>query len=275
MGSRQAKFEDYDGFVEKFKPKRTTDDCMTPPEVYEAVASYVERRWGVARGDMVRPFWPGGDYETIDYPDGCCVVDNPPFSILGSIQRFYIGRGVQFFLFAPSLTCLSSKAVFDRVDHVICDAKVTYENGAVVRTSFITDLEPGVVAESCPELSAAVNAAVRRTKQPNTTPKYSFPDCVLTAARMQWLAAHGERLVVRRGECCHVGTLDAMRAAGKSGIYGGAMLLSERAAAERAAAERAAAERAAAERAAAERAAAEVWELSERERAVQALLGRG
>lgn len=25
--SRQLSFTDYDGFVEKFKPKKTTDDC--------------------------------------------------------------------------------------------------------------------------------------------------------------------------------------------------------------------------------------------------------
>ena len=31
MGIKQATFEDYDGFVEKFKPKLTTDDCYTPP----------------------------------------------------------------------------------------------------------------------------------------------------------------------------------------------------------------------------------------------------
>ena len=28
-------FDDYDGFVEKFKPKKTTDDCYTPPAVYD------------------------------------------------------------------------------------------------------------------------------------------------------------------------------------------------------------------------------------------------
>lgn len=31
-------FEDYDGFVEKFKPKKTTDDCYTPPDVYDCVS---------------------------------------------------------------------------------------------------------------------------------------------------------------------------------------------------------------------------------------------
>ena len=47
MGVRQMTFEDYDGFVEKFKPKKTTDDCYTPPEVYEVVASWVEEKYGV------------------------------------------------------------------------------------------------------------------------------------------------------------------------------------------------------------------------------------
>lgn len=38
---------------------------------------------------IVRPFWPGGDYEDFDYPTGCVVIDNPPFSILSKIVRFY------------------------------------------------------------------------------------------------------------------------------------------------------------------------------------------
>lgn len=28
-------FEDYEGFVEKFEPKKTTDDCYTPPKIYD------------------------------------------------------------------------------------------------------------------------------------------------------------------------------------------------------------------------------------------------
>ena len=35
---------DYGGFVEKFKPKRTADDCYTPPEVYAVVLDYVRER---------------------------------------------------------------------------------------------------------------------------------------------------------------------------------------------------------------------------------------
>ena len=93
-------------------------------------------------------------------------------------------------------------------------------------------------------------------------PKYEFPDSVLTAARLQWMAGHGEPLRVMADECVFVRNLDAMKAEGKSGIFGGGLLLSKHAAEERAAAERAAAERAAARR----------WGLSERELAVQAML---
>ena len=52
-------------------------------------------------------------------------------------------------------------------------------------------------------------------------------------------------------------------------IFGGGLLLSEKAAAEKAAAEKAAAEKAAAEKA-----AAHIWELSERERKIVASLGK-
>ena len=61
--SRQLSFTDYDGFVDKFKPKKTTDDCYTPPAVYEAVIDYVNRNVSPLEGrEIVRPFWPGGDY---------------------------------------------------------------------------------------------------------------------------------------------------------------------------------------------------------------------
>lgn len=271
MGITQSKqsFTDYDGFVEKFKPKKTTDDCYTPPEVMEVVNAYVERRWGLDRSRFVRPFFPGGDYEHADYPDGCVVVDNPPFSILAKIKRFYLAHGVPFFLFCPSLTAFSS---FDeRCDVLICDANITYENGAVVRTAFVTSLPSEYVAESAPDLGGEVNRVCDelRHRDSATLPKYEYPDEVITAAKLQWMAAHHTTLRIRRGECCRIGAMDEQRAVGNA-VFGGGLLLSERAASERAAAERAAAERAAAERAAAHR-----WKLSDRERRMQALLSNG
>ena len=259
--SKQS-FIDYDGFVEKFKPKKTTDDCYTPPEVMEVVNAYVEKRWGIDRSRFVRPFYPGGDYEHAEYHDGCVVVDNPPFSILSKIKRFYLAHGIQFFLFCPSLTAFSGWD--ERLDTIVCDANITYENGAVVRTAFCTSLPSEYVAESAPDLGEEINRVCDELKKRNvkSLPKYEYPDEVLTAAKLQWMATHHTELRIRRGECCKIGALDAQKAVGKT-IFGSGLLLSEHAAAERAAAERAAAERA----------AAKVWTLSERERAVQAMLG--
>lgn len=45
---------------------------------------------------IVHPFRPGADYGRAEYPDGCVVVDNPPFSILAKIIRFYQAHGVRF-----------------------------------------------------------------------------------------------------------------------------------------------------------------------------------
>lgn len=258
VSQSKLSFEDYDGFVEKFKPKKTTDDCMTPPDVYEFVLSYVCGRWGVDRSKVVRPFWPGGDFEAFEYAPDAVVVDNPPFSKLAAIERFYLDRAIPFFLFAPSLTCLSGKSVAMRCNHVICDACIEYDNGAKVRTSFVTSYGYPTVYETSPELSEAINRVQdeRRRATTKQLPKYEYPDHVLTAAMGQRYAKYGVRLSVSADECCLLGALDSQRDAGKA-IFGGGLLLSERAAAERAAAERAAAHR---------------WPLSERERAVVARL---
>lgn len=87
--SRREVFNDYEGFVEKFKPKKTTDDCYTPDSVYDAILGWVRENADIEGREIVRPFYPGGDYEHYDYPDGCVVIDNSPFSIISRIARFY------------------------------------------------------------------------------------------------------------------------------------------------------------------------------------------
>ena len=87
----------YADFVDKFKTKKTTDDCYTPDNIMEAVNSWVRDEYGVEPERFVRPFWPGADYERAEYPEGCVVVDNPPFSILSKITNFYTEKGIRFF----------------------------------------------------------------------------------------------------------------------------------------------------------------------------------
>ena len=243
----------YSEFVDKFKTHKTTDDCLTPPEMYEVVLSYVVERYGIDRADVVRPFWPGRDYRREEYPNGCCVVDNPPFSILNEIVTTYLEHDVSFFLFSPTLTCLSGRSTVMRTNHIVCHSSITYENGAKVNTSFITNLDTdGTVLESCPELSDAIND--KDTELQSATkrhvPKYEYPDNIITAAKVDWFAAHHTPYKLNRRDCVPIAKLDAMD--GKT-IFGGGLLLSERAAAERAAAHR--------------------WQLSERELAIVASIG--
>jgi hypothetical protein len=261
----QADFFDYEGFVEKFKPKKTTDDCYTPPNVYEAVKSWAVKEYALEGREVVRPFWPGGDFEKFAYPDGCVVIDNPPFSIVTEIVRWYYAQGIDYFLFAPYLSNLGIGAGGAGVNHVIAPCNVRYENGATVPTSFVTNLG-GDFIRAAPDLMDAVVAANDENLEAvrKSLPKYVYPASVLTSAAVGYLCVHHTPFAVKRGACAFIRRLDAQ---GDRSIFGGGYLLSERAAAERAAAERAAAERAAAERA-----AAHMFELSERERKMQGML---
>ena len=261
--------EGYDEFVEKFKPKKTTDDCYTPPEVYEVIRDWACAEYGIDPAKVVRPFYPGGDYEKFDYGGGKVVVDNPPFSILTQICEFYVNNGIPFFLFCPTLTGFGSKRLAMLTCHIICGCQIIYENGASVNTSFVTSYGGDVVAKTAPELRELVDAKVDELRKRGKTelPKYEYPDEVVTAAIMGRWSKYGVEFEVRRADCLPISELDAQKEGGQS-IYGNGLLLSERAAAERAAAERAAAERAAAERAAAQR-----FALSDREREIVRSLG--
>lgn len=252
---------EYREFVEKFKPKKTTDDCYTPDLVYEAVVGWVESEYGVNRTQFVRPFYPGGDYQKYSYKDGQIVVDNPPFSILAEITRWYLRRGVPFFLFAPALTSFNSASTGPGCCCICAGATIVYENKAVVSTSFITTLEePGVVARTAPSLFEAVKAATDKLAEKSRVDlnRNVFPDHVVTAALMQKWSHYGVDFRVRRGEALLIDALDAQKEVGQA-IFGHGLLLSERAAAKRAAAERAAATK---------------WELSEREKGLVAEMGR-
>lgn len=157
-----AYWESYEDFTEKFKHKMTTDDCYTPEPVYEAVKRWAVREYGIDESGIVRPFYPGGDYEHYDYPKGCVVLDNPPFSKLKTIIRFYDEREIDYFLFAPTLTILSTIAN-TRAAAIISAIKVEYENGATVNTSFVSNMEPALV-RSAPALRNEIERAQREQR---------------------------------------------------------------------------------------------------------------
>lgn len=153
----KEKLEDYDAFLAKFEAKKTTDDCYTPRGVYEVVADYVFDAYDLPDDTpIVRPFYPGGDYEHAEYPENCVVIDNPPFSLFAKIVDFYMAKGIKFFIFCPALTAWQTIARRPGVTLVNAFADITYANGAVVRTSFATNLSPEYALYSAPELRRAL-----------------------------------------------------------------------------------------------------------------------
>lgn len=92
------------------------------------------------------------------------MLDNPPFSILAKICKFYLDRKIKFFLFAPSLTAFSSEDTVLRMNHIICDADIVYENGAVVKTAFVTSYGADVVAQTAPRLGKAIADAMKKER---------------------------------------------------------------------------------------------------------------
>ena len=257
-GEIQEDDEEYQEFLEKFKLKKTTDDCYTPAPVYEAVCQYVEETYGLSRATFVRPFYPGGDYQRETYPAGCVVVDNPPFSILAEILKFYDDRGIRFFLFAPTLTLFSSSSTCTALP---CSVAVIYENGASVNTSFLTNLDPGGIRfRSAPRLYELVQAGVDEFVQTlrKQLPKYSYPPHIVTAPWVGALSRLGIDFVVPVDQSETISALDSQKPAGKA-IFGKGYIVSDAVKAEREKAEREKAER---------------WELSARELSIIEKLNR-
>lgn len=231
------KFNDYEGFVEKFRPKKTTDDCYTPPLVYDAVADWTAHEYGLDRADFVRPFYPGGDYESFDY-NGKIVVDNPPFSMLSKIINFYVGHGIKFLLFSPTLCGLARYA--EKCTVFPTGADIEYENGAIIPTSFCTNLDPYEIrCRTVPALYAAVTAANKQVQREKRTkpPTYHYPPELVTTAAIYPYARWGIEFVIPRSESVRVSRLDAQSGTKKQ-IFGCGWLISDRLTAEREKAER-------------------------------------
>ena len=259
---------EYAALVDKFKEAKTTDDCYTPPAIYDAIADYVAEEYGIKRERFLRPFRPGGDYQAEEYPEDCAVVDNPPFSILSRIVDWYIVHGVKFFLFGPTLTLLGLMKKPERKPHIciyLIGNTITYENGAEVQTSYVTNMDRYAIRIEA-DLRRTLEGINRRLVRENKKelPRYAYPDCLLTGKDYR-LAKYGQTFRVLHEDCASVSELDAQRAVGKS-VFGGGVLLSEAATAARMEAEAAAdAQKAATEKA---EGATTVWELSEREKAL-------
>nr|DAO70391.1 MAG TPA: adenine-specific methyltransferase [Bacteriophage sp.] len=253
-------FHDYESYIAKFQNKeKTTDDTYTPQDIYEAVSDYVRSIYPMEGKEILRPFYPGGDYEHAEYPEDGVVIDNPPFSMFSKICKFYSERRIPFFLFGPGLTIFSC---LKYCSAVVIAPQIEFSNGAKVKCNFATNLIGDVLVTISHELSEAIAACPSQNQKVNL-PKFRYPQELLSVSDFQTMAKGNLPFSVNRDEAVIVSNLDNHPK--KGGLYGSHLLISE-AAAVKAAAVKAAAVKAAAVKAAAAKAIPIT--LSDREQAI-------
>lgn len=213
-------FHDYESYIAKFAnlPK-TTDDTYTPPDVYDAVVDYVRSIYDMTDKVILRPFFPGGDYRNAEYPTDGVVIDNPPFSIFSEICRFYSAHNVPFFLFGPGLTI---GGIFDVCCAVIVSQQIKFENSAVVKCNFATNLLPDIIAITAPSLDKALKACPSQ-QGPKPLPKFKYPDVVVSVSDLQTISKGNEPFAVMRKNTRVIRDLDHH----PKGLFGNHLLVSQ------------------------------------------------
>nr|DAE82110.1 MAG TPA: adenine-specific methyltransferase [Caudoviricetes sp.] len=221
------KNQDYNEFVDKFKPKKTTDDCYTPVPIYNALIRYIDENVVCLKDyQILRPFYPGGNFEKVKYEDYNIVIDNPPFSILAKIVDYYIEKDIKFWLFAPHLTLFQYSN--RNCTMVVTNLGIKYENGAIVNTDFVTNILPEdqLVNVNGTLRDILENAQKKRIKKKNQKNVYIYPSQVVTSAELGCsLARNGINFIINKNEAIRINKLDCQK--GNKGIFGSGLLISK------------------------------------------------
>ena len=208
-----SKNETYDEFVNKFKPKLTTDDCYTPPKIYSVVLEWVKKYYGINER-IIRPFNPNDDYKKYDYSNAV-VVDNPPFSKLAEIIDYYLDNNVKFFLFAPGQTCFNYLAKNRRVCILPIGVNIKYENGARVNTGFVTNLENNAI-----NINAELYKLIKNCHEDNSQRKVKHSCDYICIGNCNKLAKRGINFKIKSFK-------EFVRKKDNYKIFGGGVLLHE------------------------------------------------
>lgn len=129
-------------------------------------------------------------------------------------MRFYEERNIDYFLFAPALTCLATRAAHS---HICVGVTLTYDNGAKVNTSFVASKGPMI--RSAPDLYRILdeaNAANIKAEKAPPRPVYTYPDNVLTSSAVALFSKYG--IEYREDIGVFVRGMDVQREVGK-GIF--------------------------------------------------------
>ena len=195
--------------------------------MYEAVVRYVGTVIDLTDKVILRPFFPGGDYENAEYPENGVVIDNPPFSLFTKICAFYSARQIPFFIFGNGLTI---GRCYKFCTAVVVDSLIVFENGAKVQCNFASNLYGDAIAVTAPLLSQMIAACPSQDTKVNL-PSFQYPQQLVTISDLQKICKGGTEFRIERSQAHIVGNLDNFPK--KSGLFGAQLLVSDEKAAEK------------------------------------------
>lgn len=140
--------------------------------------------------------------------------------IFTEICKFYSASNIPFFLFGPGLTI---GTVWKYCGTVFISENITFENGAVVKCNFATNLVPDIIAMTAPDLGAAISACKSQQIKANL-PRYKYPDNVLSVSDLHSIARGDTPFTVKRSEAEIIRDLDYHPK--KGGLFGDHLLIS-------------------------------------------------
>lgn len=206
----------------------STDECYTPPAVYDTVLDYAVDRYNLQGKHIVRPFIPGGDYQKYVYDENDVVVDNPPFSMTTKIVNWYIDHNIPFFLFINGLYGVSlSRGLHGKATVINTNANISFyhkPNNKAVKLGFVTNLEPkNVILRGDVALTNKLNGLVKK-KAPN---KYQYPENMIRNSDVLAALRRGVELQLTTNNCLFKDNLDYNKEHKLVDVHGGCYLVDD------------------------------------------------
>jgi hypothetical protein len=151
------------------------------------------------------------------------VLDNPPFSLYVHIVRWYLSKGVRFFIFGPYLSGLVIGA---DVTYIVAGKQITYTNGAKVATCFCTNLPSDARLICSTDLYHAIDDANTGAKPSRVVRKLEWPPSILNMARTGTLVRgdfpEGHEFHIYKDECAYIRKMDCGQ-----DIFGNGLILAD------------------------------------------------
>ena len=206
----------------------STDECYTPPAVYDVVLDYAVDRYQLQGKHVVRPFVPSGNYQQYVYDKNDVVIDNPPFSMTTEITKWYINHDIPFFLFINGQYAVSiSRGLHGKATVIATNTNASFyhkSNNKLIKLGFVTNLEPkNIVLRGDVALTDKLNGLVKK----KVLKKYKYPKNIIRNSDVLTAINRGVELKLTTNNCIFEDRMDYHKKHKLSGVVGGCYLVDD------------------------------------------------